>query len=259
MIGKFIKKMRSKMGYSQEFLADEMGISRPTLLQIEKNQRELTVPEAKKLSDIFGISLENLLGAVDSSPKIVLEKKQQKQKAKTEIRINVPQKKIDKFKEVFLYILSKVGAKPNIGETVIYKLLYFIDFDYYEKYEEQLMGLEYIKNHYGPTPIEFAKVVEQMEKLGEISKVKDKYFKYPQTKYLPLRNPNLENFSARELQHIDEVLQRLSDKNANELTELSHADIPWVGVKERQAIEYEAVFYRTPTTSMRTYDDNDKI
>lgn len=48
----------------------------------------------------------------------------------TEIRIDIPQKNLDKFKEVLLYILNKVGANPNIGQTVIYKLLYFIDFNY---------------------------------------------------------------------------------------------------------------------------------
>ena len=34
--------------------------------------------------------------------------------------------------------------------TVLYKLLYFIDFDYYEKFEEQLVGATYIKNHLDP-------------------------------------------------------------------------------------------------------------
>jgi hypothetical protein len=73
------------------------------------------------------------------------------------IRINIPQKNIGKFKEVLLYILNKIGSKPNIGETVIYKLLYFIDLNYYEKYEEQLIGATYIKNHHGPTLKEFKK------------------------------------------------------------------------------------------------------
>lgn len=87
------------------------------------------------------------------------------------IRINIPQKNIGKFKEVLLYILNKIGSKPNIGETVIYKLLYFIDFNYYEKYEEQLIGATYIKNHHGPTPKEFKKVINEMIKKGEIMKV----------------------------------------------------------------------------------------
>jgi len=66
------------------------------------------------------------------------------------MRIIISQANVKKFKEVFLYILEKVGARPNIGETALYKLLYFIDFDYYEKFEEQLIGAKYIKNHFGP-------------------------------------------------------------------------------------------------------------
>lgn len=69
-----------------------------------------------------------------------------------------------------MYILKKVGAKPNVGQMVLYKLLYFIDFDYYELFETQLMGLQYIKNHYGPTPVAFAKLVKDMEKMKKLKK-----------------------------------------------------------------------------------------
>ena len=79
-----------------------------------------------------------------------------------EMRVSVPIKNIPKFKEVFLYILNEIGAKPNVGKMVLFKLLYFIDFDYYELYEEQLMGLQYIKNKYGPTPVEFEELCQQM-------------------------------------------------------------------------------------------------
>jgi len=98
---------------------------------------------------------------------------------KIETRISVPQRNLDKFKEVLLYVLNKVGSKPNVGEAVLYKLLYFIEFDFYEKYEEQLIGATYIKNHYGPTPKEFIKIVGEMEG-KDLSKVKDEYFQYPQ-------------------------------------------------------------------------------
>jgi hypothetical protein len=67
----------------------------------------------------------------------------------------IRQKNIEKFKQVILYILTKVGAKPNFDQTVLYHLLYFIDFDYYELYEEQLMGLKYIKSSSGPIPVDF--------------------------------------------------------------------------------------------------------
>lgn len=254
---KKIKLLREKDGFSQEYLAQELGMSRPTYMQIEAGKRELTISEAKKLASIFGMQLENLLvlGEVTES-KVVLEKeKAHKKTEKAGIRIIVPRANIKKFKEALLYILEKVGAKPNIGETALYKLLYFIDFDFYEKFEEQLTGARYIKNHYGPTPVEFKKIVEEMEKKGEIERVKSNYFQYDQKKYLPRREPDLKGLSAREVKHIDEVLARLSDKNVQELTEYSHSDIPWVIHKDGEIISYESVFYRDQDHSVRNYED----
>jgi len=150
---------------------------------------------------------------------------------------------------------NKVGSKPNIGETVIYKLLYFLDFDYYEKYEEQLIGASYIKNRYGPTPVEFIKIVEtMMEK--DIVKVESKYFDYPQTKYLPLRKPDLTRLKASEIAVIDDVMNRLSDMNANQISDYSHGDVPWITTGEGEIIEYESVFYRTAPYSVREYSED---
>ena len=48
------------------------------------------------------------------------------------------------------------------------------------------MGLKYIKNNYGPTPVDFAKIIEEMEANDELEIVKSRYFNREQTKYLPL-------------------------------------------------------------------------
>ena len=42
-----------------------------------------------------------------------------------------------------------------------------------------------------------------------------------------------------------------------ELSEFSHKDIPWIGAEMNEVLEYEAVFYRTPETSVREYDEAD--
>jgi len=170
------------------------------------------------------------------------------------LRIDVPLMNVAKFKEVLLYILSKIGAKPNVGQTVIYKLLYFIDFDFYELYEEQILGLRYIKNTYGPTPTDFDKIVKQMQKSNELEIIKTKHFSHAQTKYMPVRTANLAELSAREIKHIDYVLGKYSDKTATELSVISHRDVPWITTKNRAMIPYESVFYRTQETSVRVYD-----
>ena len=252
---KKLKLLREQRHFSQEQLADELNISRPTYMQIEKGERELTISEARKLASIFGLSLESFLkNAIPRESQVALES--DKKEKEESIRIVMPRANVKKFKEVLLYVLSKVGAKPNIGETALYKLLYFIDFDFYEKFEEQLTGARYIKNHYGPTPVEFKKIVESMEEKKEIERVKSSYFQYEQKKYLPRREPDLKALSAQEIKHIDEVLARLSDKNANELSDYSHNDVPWKVHKSGEIISYESVFYRDPEHSVRNYDDD---
>jgi uncharacterized phage-associated protein len=170
-------------------------------------------------------------------------------------RIILLRENVKKFKEVLLYILEKVGSKPNVGMTVLYKLLYFIDFDYYEKYEEQLIGARYMKNTHGPTPTTFTKIVENMKAKREIEEIDSKYFQYDQKKFLPLRQADLSVLSGQEKELIDGVLARLSDKSANELSKYSHNDVPWVVAKDGQIISYESVFYRSDEYSVRQYDD----
>jgi uncharacterized protein YwgA len=172
------------------------------------------------------------------------------------MRISVPQEKADKFKEVLLYILNKVGAKPNVGRTVVYKLLYFIDFDYYEQYEEQLIGARYQKKQYGPIPMEFAKIVQKMEQDGDLTEVKNEYFERLQTKYLARRTPDLSVLSGQELKVIEDVLCRLSDKNGTEISAYSHGDVPWLATEDGQVIDYELAFYRTPPYSRRQYTED---
>ena len=252
----FLKKLRLKNQISQETIANKIGVSRTTYIQIEKGLRELTVSEAKKLAKYFGMSLQDFLDEKEvKEPKVEIVKQKQVKDKEEDIRISIPQEKVEKFKEVFLYILQNIGARSNIGEAVVCKLLYFIDFDYFEKYEEQLMGLTYIKNHHGPTPAAFNKIVKQMEKDEDIVSVSKKYFQYDQKKYLPRREANLSVLSAQEKELIDSEIERFKDFNATQMAEYSHKDVPWITAENLKPIDYESVFYRTPEFSRRQYGD----
>ena len=174
--------------------------------------------------------------------------------------MSIPTCQEEKFKEVFLYILEKLSAKPSFSETVLHKILYFCDFDYYEKYENQLMGLVYLKNYHGPTPRLFENLIGDMIKEGDVEVVKSKFYQYPQIKYLvnPAIEPDLSILNGKEQEHIDWELQRLSDLTATQLTNLSHKDVPWISAENGKPLEYESVFYRTPETSVREYDNTDE-
>jgi transcriptional regulator with XRE-family HTH domain len=258
-LGLRIKKYRESRGLNQEALARLLGVSRPTLSLIENGLRKVSAEEIRKLGEIFGVSVEAFFDERKESQFVIRETTAEYKTLPPDIRIDIPQKNLRRFREVLLYVLGKVGAKPHVGETVIYKLLYFIDFDYYERYEEQLIGATYKKNKYGPTPMEFRKITDRMIEAKEIVKLADKYFNYPQTKYLPLRDPDLSDMSAQAKDVIDRVLDRLSDMNAGQISEYSHNDVPWLATIEGEIIPYEAVFYRTLAYSVRTHDADGDI
>jgi transcriptional regulator with XRE-family HTH domain len=250
-----IKELREKKGLSQEEVADMLNISRSAVSQIENNERGVSGLELATLSKVFEVSTDYILG-LEVSPEIVLPK-EKSQTPKQEMRVSVPQVNLDKFKQVLLYLLERCAGKPNIGETVLNKLLYFIDFNYYEAYEEQLTGASYIKNKFGPTPVQLIKIIEQMKSDGEIKVIMDKYYNYPQKRYLPLKKADLTKLKASEKETIDQVINQLSDKTADEISKYSHEDIPWKATKDKDKIDYELVFYRGPAYSVRSYPEED--
>ena len=121
----FIEKLRKQHNFTQENLAKIIGVSRPIFALIEKEQKDLTITQAKKLAEVFGLSLNNFLKKhIPKEPQVTIKKKDKKsEKKESDMRISIPEENIDKFKEVFLYVLSRVGAKPNIGEGVLCKLM----------------------------------------------------------------------------------------------------------------------------------------
>jgi transcriptional regulator with XRE-family HTH domain len=257
---KFIKTLRVKGGFSQLEIAKELGISRTSYIALEQGNRDLSLLEANKLSKIFDVSLEDLQKGEVSIPEVILNKTKNIKKGNTSsnvsARVSIPQEKVDKFKKVLLYILSKIGGKPNIGQTALYKILYFIDFDYYEKFEEQLIGARYIKNTHGPTPIVFAKIISELERNKKIETIKSKFYKFDQTKYLvnPKEPIDITGLSGQEIAHIDWELNRLSDLTATQISTLSHKDTPWLVAGEKELLKYNHVFYRPEETSVREYE-----
>lgn len=256
-IGQRIAELRKMRGMSQEDLAKSVKISRPSLAQIELGNRSVDILELQNLSLILEFSLDDFMSKDFLSSKEV-EGKEEKKAKKKEERISVPTLQISKFKNVLLYILERCAGKPNVGETVLYKLLYFSDFNYYELYEEHLTGAKYRKLPYGPVPQKLDTIIGQMIEKGQLQRVKTEYHGYPQTRYLPLVKADLTELRASEKEIIDRVIDQMSDWSAAMLSNYSHGDKPWKASKDGEEINYELVFYRRPPYSIRVYEDDEQ-
>lgn len=253
-IGQRITELRKMKGLSQEDLAKSVKISRPSLAQIELGNRSVDILEMQKLSLALEFSLDDFMSK-DFSARKDVDVKEEKKAKKEEERISVPTLQVNKFKNVLLYILERCAGKPNVGETVLYKLLYFSDFNYYELYEEHLTGAKYRKLPYGPVPQKLDTIIGQMIEKGQLQRVKTEYHGYPQTRYLPLEKADLTELRASEKEIIDRVIEQMSDWSAAAISNYSHKDMPWLASKEGEEINYELVFYRDAPFSVRNYGD----
>lgn len=253
-IGQRITELRKMKGLSQEDLAKSVKISRPSLAQIELGNRSVDILELQSLSMVLGFSLDDFMSEGFLVSKDVESSPEAKSK-KSEERISVPTLQVNKFKNVLLYILERCAGKPNVGETVLYKLLYFSDFNYYELYEEHLTGAKYRKLPYGPVPQNLDIIITQMIDNSQLKRIKTEYFDKLQTRYIPLEKPDLTVINGAEKEVIDRVIEQMSDWSATALSNYSHQDMPWVASKEGEDINYELVFYRVSPFSVRNYGD----
>ncbi len=237
-----LKMLREKNHLSQEEMAKLLGISRLTYASVESGKRELKLSEIEKLETTFEISKDALLGK--SSQKIIKTPKEEDP--------------FYKFKQVFLYILNQCAQKPTVGKTVLNKLLYFADFNYYEKNFESITGVEYIKLPRWPVPKIMDIIIPAMESEQLIKQIEIPYYTYIQQRIFPLQEADISVLNALELKEIDDVIAQYSDKTADRLSDRSHDDMPYKATKNiGERIDYGLVHYRSPVYSVAEWIDGD--
>ena len=256
-IGQRIASLRKMKGFSQENLAKSIKISRPSLAQIELGNRCVDLMEFYRLSKILEFSLDDFMSENFSAGKVPQVQPETKAREQGE-RVSVPVLNIPKFKNVLLYILERCAGKPNVGEPVLYKLLYFCDFNYYEIYEEHLTGATYRKLPYGPVPQCFETAINQMLEGNQIQRIKTEYYNKILIRYIPLIKADLTGFKAIEKEVIDNVISQMGDWTTTTISDYSHADKPWKATEPNNNIEYELAFYRRAPHSVRKYEEDDQ-
>lgn len=251
-IGQIIRTFRKQKNISQDQLANVLAIPRSAISQIENGGRELSFMEFQKILGLFEVSFEEFIAYGKPAKEMTTEKK---------TGINKKIKfEAEKFKQLLLYILGKCGGRPNVGETVLYKLLYFCDFNYFELYEKPLTGMKYKKMQFGPIPDQtlFNPVIKEMRSDGLIEKISRPYLNDTiQTRYLNFTEADLSVFGAdldKMIKVADCVIERLSGMSARQIEDHSHRDYPWQAHQDNEEIDYSSVFFRSGEFANRDYE-----
>ena len=143
----------------------------------------------------------------------------------------------EKFKSMIHYIISRCQTKDNFARVVLYKLLYFSDFDNYEKYEKPISGETYIRKQMGPVHSHFFEAINELIDEGKIDDHSQRVINYSKYKYSSLTDPDISLLSSDEVQVMDDTINKLSHFYSEEISQYSHGDISLEISKRRRNIK----------------------
>ncbi|MEN9524028.1 MAG: hypothetical protein RL536_97 [Candidatus Parcubacteria bacterium] len=218
---KLIKELRNKRNFSQYELAGKLGISRPSYIAIEQGKRELTLSEAEKLSEIFGISLREIESGVSSN--------------------------YEKYKQMILAYIRNSGSKDGyITKTKLAKLLYLADFAWFYKHLESMSGMQYRKIQYGPVPDSYFRAIDELFEGGniEITPTDDGAMLISETRNGS--NIPLDEINQEERKLIKVISAKWKDKNTKEIVAFTHNQLPYSICSENEIIPYELITQENP-------------
>lgn len=161
-------------------------------------------------------------------------------------------RKIDeeKYKNTVLFFANKI-RNGTLGKLKLMKLLYFLDFDFFEKYGRSVTGDEYLRFENGPVPRMAEKTLKQMR--GKEIKIVNRkmpkgYNDQQHIEPLVAFDPSL--FSKEEIVMMEEIADKWERFTGAEMKSASHGEAPWIATKPNDVIDYNLSYYRNKYAGM---------
>jgi transcriptional regulator with XRE-family HTH domain len=216
----FIKGLRLTKRFSQLLVADKLGLSRQSYMAIEGATRELTLHEAEKLGELYGISIVELAKTIE------------------------PQ--YEKYKQMILaYLQAPISNDGKIPKTKLAKLLYLADFAWYYENLNSMSGMQYIRRAHGPVPDPYFRAIEELEEEGKISidhKKDALLVSLAGSSY----NQKLELLKKKEVQLIGKIATKWRNKKTIEIVDFTHEQLPYKLCSPDEPMPYDLITQQDP-------------
>jgi len=147
-----------------------------------------------------------------------------------------------KFKELLLYVSSRLQGDPSFGATKLNKILFFADMSHYAEHGTPITGATYVKRPFGPVPKQLLPARQALIAEERATLVKRRHMGALQKRLVNLGEPELEAFSATELGMIDEVIEYFDGMSAGKASRMSHRLVGWQIMDEGETIPYHLIF-----------------
>ena len=222
-----IEQARLAHGYAQAQVAHAIGVSRPTYVLIESGKKELTVRQARILSSMLRISMDDILGMADGLSVF------------SDIL-----KSTEKYKQIILNAI-KFGADEDgkITKTKLAKLLYLADFIYYYQTSSSMSGMTYRKLPRGPVADVYFRALDELEEDGAI-------LREPKGKAILFslieNEAPVGRLSDDELNMIAKIGKAWSGKSTDDIVNFTHEQLPWQVCRDGEVIPYGLITQEEP-------------
>lgn len=212
-----IKQVREKKGFSQSQIAQKLGIARTSYIAIEQGKRDLTLSEFEKLSDVLGVSLEDL------------ERGQ-----------------ISNYKKYRQMIHAFLRLNKSLPKTKLAKLLYFADFAWYYKKLESMSGMQYRKIQYGPVADAYFRLIDEMFDAGEIEIINTENGAMLISETRAGKKESLSDISKNELDLMKDIDKKWKGKRTDEIVNFTHKQLPYMFAEDNDIVSYEVFGQENP-------------
>ena len=131
--------------------------------------------------------------------------------------------------------LEKIGTmakyfaqKLEPFKTKMNKLLFYADFLHYSKTGYSISGMTYMAITHGPVPKNYGSIYDRISEAGFVDVEEVEFGDYGGEKFLNHdRDPDMEMFTSKEREVIEDVEQRLGHLKTNDIVNISHDEMAW--------------------------------
>ncbi len=149
-----------------------------------------------------------------------------------------------KYKNAVIFFAKKI-QNGTLGKLKMMKLLYYLDFDFFEKYGRSVTGDEYLRFEHGPVPRMARKILKDMSgKQIKITRRKIGNGYNDQEHIEAIKDFDVRVFDKEELLMLEEIARKWEKFTGTEMKSASHGEAPWISTKPNEVIDYNLAYYR---------------
>ena len=209
-----VENIRLTHGLTQEQVANVLGVSRVTYINVTKGKRDLTTGELEKLSAYFNVPIAEFFDHPRNN---------------------------EKFKQMYFYVLRYF--QDGVPKTKLAKILYLADFSYFYDNLVPMSGVRYVRREYGPVADIFFELTEDLYDKGKIN--------IEPLDYALMITPTSSDkedglLLDEEKALLNKICNYWKDKRTSEIVNFTHEQKPWKMCRDGEYIPYSLIIQEEP-------------